>query len=215
MVAQLYFTPTSCGAASYISAYKAGILGKSVAANLVDISTHKILSGPQKGEDYYAVNPKGNVPGLTLDDSTLLNEGSAVLQWLADQNPSSGLAPAAGSIPRYVLQSKLNYIASEVHSSAGQLFNPGLSAEMRAAAEAKMKSKLDYLSKHEIQPGQKYLMGDTFTVADAYLYVVLSWMPYFKIDMGHYPNLKAYVDHIGSLDFVKAAQEEMQSFSKM
>eukprot|EP00899_Mesostigma_viride_P016057 jgi/Mesvir1/24452/Mv21820-RA.1 len=209
--AQLYFTPTSCGAASYISALKAGILGKSVEANLVDIRAHKVLSGPKKGEDYYAVNVKGNVPGLVLEDGTLLNEGSAVLQWLADQNAEAHLAPANGTTARYVLQSKLNYIASEVHSSCGPLFNPALTGEMRDAAAAKLKSKLDFLSKHEITPGKNYLVGNGFTVADAYLYIVLSWMPYLKVDLSAYPNLQAYFNNIASLDFVKAAHAEMQA----
>lgn len=131
MVAELYYTPTSCGAASYIAAYKAGILGSKVNAYEADIRAKKVLTGPKAGQDFFAINYKGNVPTLVLEDGTVLNEGAAVLQWIADQAPQSGLAPANGTSERYLLQAKLNYVASEVHRSYGPLFNPALTPEQK------------------------------------------------------------------------------------
>eukprot|EP00271_Cylindrocystis_brebissonii_P004261 TRINITY_DN158_c0_g1_i9.p1 TRINITY_DN158_c0_g1~~TRINITY_DN158_c0_g1_i9.p1 ORF type:complete len:278 (-),score=37.58 TRINITY_DN158_c0_g1_i9:493-1326(-) len=213
MAVELFYTPTSCGAASYIAAKKAGLLGKSISAYVTDIKGHKVLSGPKKGEDFYAVNYKGNVPALVLEDKTLLNEGSAVLQWIADQAPESGLAPANGTSARYLLQAKLNYVASEIHASCGPLFNPTLPPEARAAALDRLKTKLTFLSTKELTEGKKYLVGDAFTVADSYLYICLSWLGYIGTSLDEFPVLKAYSENIGSLDFVKEAHAEMAAAS--
>lgn len=131
MVAELYYTPTSCGAASFIAAHKAGILGKQLNAYETDIQSHKVKSGPCKDKDFYAINPKGNVPALVLDGNVVLNENAATLQWIADQNPACELAPRNGTPERYLLQSKLSFLSSELHSLMGPLFNPSTSSEVK------------------------------------------------------------------------------------
>eukprot|EP00271_Cylindrocystis_brebissonii_P014263 TRINITY_DN35568_c0_g1_i1.p1 TRINITY_DN35568_c0_g1~~TRINITY_DN35568_c0_g1_i1.p1 ORF type:complete len:272 (-),score=34.98 TRINITY_DN35568_c0_g1_i1:565-1380(-) len=209
MAADLFYTPSSCGAASYIAAKKAGLIGRQVTPYEVDIRAHKVLSSTKKGEDFYAINVKGNVPALVLEDKTLLNEGAAVLQWIADQSPEAALAPPNGTPSRYLLQAKLNYVASELHASCGPLFNPSLTPEVREAYLNRYKQKLAFLSTKEITEGKKYLVGDSFTVVDSYLYIVLTWLPHLGLSMDDYPTLKAYVENIASLDFVKAAHAEM------
>ena len=99
-------------------------MGNKLNAYEADIQAHKVVTGPSKDKDFYAINPKGNVPAVILDDKTLLNENSATLQWIADQNPSAELAPPNGTPERYLLQSKLSYLSSEVHGSIGPLFSP-------------------------------------------------------------------------------------------
>ena len=123
MQPKLYYTTSSCGAASFIAAVAAGV---SLECEQVDIREHKTTSGV----DYYKINPKGNVPCLVLDDGTILNEGAAVLQFIADQAPGT-VAPENGSNGRYLVQNMLNYTASEVHAAIGGLFNPTLTPEVR------------------------------------------------------------------------------------
>lgn len=196
---KLYYTTTSCGAASFIAALAAGV---NLQTEQVDLGTHKTSSGA----DYYAINPKGNVPGLVLDDGTVLNEGAAVLQWIADQAPGK-VAPANGSVERYQVQNALNYIASEVHPSIGHLFYPNSDA-IKEYIKGKAAQKLSFLEKDLI--GDKhFLVGNAFSVADSYLYIVLSWTQYVGIDLAPYPKVQAYFQHIGNLDFVKAAHAHM------
>ncbi|KAJ3253108.1 hypothetical protein HK103_000858 [Boothiomyces macroporosus] len=211
MASQLYFTPTSCGAASYISAKKGGLIGTKVIPNLVDIREHKVKSGALKDTDYYKVNPKGNVPTLILEDGTILNENAGVLQKIADLAPAGALAPANGTNARYLLQSKLSYISSEVHSSYGPLFNPATPEEVKKWTSAKIAAKLDYLNRVDLA-GKKYIVGDSFTVADAYLYIVLSWSPFVQVDLSKYPEVERYFKGIAELDFVKEAHAEMNKF---
>ncbi|CEP02536.1 GST C-terminal domain-containing protein [Plasmodiophora brassicae] len=208
MVAELYYTPTSCGASNYIAAHKAGLIGSKVNAYQVDLQTHKVTTGPNKDKDFYQINPKGNVPCLVLEDKTILNENAATLQWIADQNPTSELAPAAGTSARYLIQAKLSYISSEVHSLVGPLFNPATPNEVKEWLKAKLKTKYEHLVKHELN-NKKYLVGNKFTVADSYLYIVLSWMKYLGVDLGAFPALQAYHDNIAALDFVKSAHAAM------
>ena len=196
---KLYYTTTSCGAASFIAAAVAGV---NLQTEQVDLGTHKTASGA----DYYAINPKGNVPGLVLDDGTLLNEGAAVLQWIADQAPGK-VAPPNGTTQRYEVQNALNYIASEVHPSIGHLFYPN-NEEIKAYIKSKAAAKLTFLENNLI--GDKhFLVGNAFSIADSYLYIALSWTQYVGIDLAPYPKVKAYFERIGDLDFVKAAHARM------
>ena len=124
----------------------------------------------ETGEDYYKVNPKGNVPCLVLADGTVLNEGAATLQWIADQTPASGLAPAWGTSQRYALINSLNYLASELHAAYGPLFNPALSEEGKEAQKAKLATKLKYVNDQLPQ-----VKSDAVDVASLYLYIIQSW----------------------------------------
>lgn len=216
MAATLYYTPTSCGAASYIAAFKAGLIesGKVVAFE-ADIREKKIVTGPRKGEDFRTVNPKGNVPALVLADGTLLNEGAAVLQYIADLAPEAKLAAANGTTERYLLQNVLNFLGTEIHSNFGPLFYPGLTEEGKAAQRAKLLGKLEWLAKTELADGAKeYLVGGSFTVADSYLYIILTWAPYVQVSLESVPVLAAFRDRIASLDFVKGAHAAMAAASK-
>ena len=148
------------------------------------------------GVDYYTINPKGNVPGLVLDDGTVLNEGAAVLQWIADQNPGS-VAAANGTTDRLLVQQALNYTASEVHGTVGHLFNPTLPAEVREYVTAAYKKKLTYVN-DKMLAGKDFLVGNSFTIADSYLYIVLSWCPYVGMDLTAFPNLVKYTDSLNA-----------------
>jgi glutathione S-transferase len=216
---KLYYTPTSCGAASFIAAVAAGI---HVNVEQADIRTHKTSSG----EDFYKINPKGNVPTLVLDDGTVLNEGSAVLQWIADQvrhnlfgsqhlltcincpiQAPGKIAADYGTSERYLTQVALNYIASEVHNNFGPLFGQ-LSAENKQAQIAKIDKKFQYISEHMLND-KEFLAGHRFSIADSYLYVVLSWGPYVGVDISKYPVIQAYFDRVKALPSVTRAHEMM------
>eukprot|EP01034_Spumella_vulgaris_P047261 gene47261-biopygen4712 len=196
---KLYYTPTSCGAASFIAAVAAGI---KIDAEQVNIGTHVTDSGA----DYYAINPKGNVPALVLDDGTVLNEGAAVLQYIADQAPGK-IAGEYGNKERYLTQNALNYLASEVHASYGPLFY-GLEGEAKAAQIKKIGTKFDYITKNLLN-GHQYLVGDKFSIADAYFYIILSWSGYVGVDLSTHSEVKAYSEFIGALPFVVAAHAAM------
>lgn len=208
MTAKLYYTPQSCGAASYIVAHKIGAIASgSVVAFETDIRKHVLVGD---GSDFYAVNPKGNVPALVMD-GVLLNENVAVLVAVGDLCKQHSVLPAEGAL-RYLVINKLAYVASEMHASVGGLFNPALSAEVRAYVLDRYKSKLAHIEKSEFAT-KKYMVGDSFTVADSYCYIVLSWSPYVGVSLDEYPNTKAYFERIQSLDFVKAAHAAMAEVS--
>jgi glutathione S-transferase len=196
---KLYYTTSSCGAASFIAALTAGV---QLECEQVDLHTHKTASGA----DFYAVNPKGNVPALILDDGTILNEGAAVLQWIADQAPGK-VAPDNGTSGRYLVQNTLNYIASEVHPSIGHLFYPNSEA-IKDYIKGKAAAKLTYLE-NTLIGDKKFVVNDTFTIADSYLYIVLTWAPYVGVDLAPFPKVRAYFEGIGSLENVKAAHARM------
>lgn len=205
-MAKLYYTPLSCGAASFIAAFTAGL---SLECETVDLATHKTASGA----DFYAINVKGNVPALVLEDGTVLNEGSAVLQWIADQKPESGLAPLNGTSGRYLVQTALNYIASEVHMSVGGLLNPAHTEATRAFTAKNAHKKLDFLNNHLVK-GKKFLVGDSYTIADYYLYIVLTWTKYVNIDLAPYSEVASYFNEISNLENVKNAHARMATNPK-
>ncbi|KAJ3276117.1 hypothetical protein HDV01_006287 [Terramyces sp. JEL0728] len=209
-MAILYFSPYSCAAACYLCAMKAGLIGSKITPVLVDLKEHKVTSGEASGSDFYKINPKGNVPALVLDDGTLLNESAAVLQYIADLVPASQLAPANGTNARYLLQSKLSYIGTEVQSSLNPLFHP-LEDQVKTWFFEKLSSKIEYLNKVELA-GKKYFVGDKFTVADSYLYILLSTAPYINFDLAKYPEVEKYFKGIAGLDFVKEAHTAMANF---
>src|SRR5262245_31237752 len=154
---KLYYSPAACSLSPHIVAREAGIPLELEKVNLTDHKT-------ETGQDYLTVNPKGYVPALRLDDGSVLTEGPAIVQYLADQQPASALAPAAGTMERYRLQEWLTFIGTELHKSLGSLFNPALSAEAKETAKTSIAKRLAYLN--EQLASKPYLLGSTFTVAD-------------------------------------------------
>ncbi|HEX6638961.1 MAG TPA: glutathione transferase GstA [Steroidobacteraceae bacterium] len=195
---QLYFSPGACSLASHITAREAGI---PVRLERADTKTKKLTDG----SDYYAVNSKGAVPALKLDDGQILTEGVAIMQYLADLKPDSKLAPAAGTIERYRLQEWLNYITSEIHKSFSPLWNPANDPKVLEYAKANLEKKLDWTNAQLV--GKKYLTGDTFTIADAYLYAVINWAYFLNIGLDKWPALKEFHARVAARPRVQEALE--------
>lgn len=181
---KLYYTPGACSMAPHIALREAGL---KFDLEKVDLAQKKT----EHGKDYTAVNPKGYVPALELDDGQVLTECGAILQYVADKVPDSGLAPAAGTLPRYRLMEILNFIATELHKNFGPLFNPNAAEDMRKAAKETLDKRLGYINGQ--LAGKSFLLGNNFTVADAYLTTILGWTQHLKMDLSACPNLGAYM----------------------
>ncbi|KAL0486241.1 glutathione S-transferase [Acrasis kona] len=201
-VGKLYYTPTSCGAASYIVALAAGV---KVDSEKVDIKAHKTAGG----EDYYKINFKGNVPTLVLNDGTVLNEGPSVCQYLADQNPQSGLLAPVGNSARYETIGDFNWVGTELHKTVGNLFNPTIEAPVREFVVKNSNAKLDFLESKLLNHGGKYIRGDKLTIADVYLYIVLTWLPYIGLSIENRPNTLKFFNGIKDSEVVQRANSEM------
>jgi glutathione S-transferase len=193
---KLYYSPGACSLSPHIVLLEAAL---PFTLEKTDLKTKKT----DQGVDYLTVNSKGAVPALQLDDGRVLTEGAAIVQYLADQKPESALAPRAGSFERYQLAELLNYIASEVHKGFSPLFNPGISADWKAAAVANLDKKLLWLTGY--LGSKTYLLGDTFTVADAYLFTVLSWSAHVGVDLSKWHVLTAYLARVGHRPKVQEA----------
>jgi len=193
---KLYYFTGACALSPHIVALEAGV---AVTMVKIDSKTKKT----ETGEDFLKINSKGAVPALQLDDGRVLTEGPAIVQYLADLKPESGLAPRAGTFERYQLMEMLNYITSEVHKSFSPLFNPANSAEMKEIFMANLAKKFAWLS--EFLSNRTYLVGDAFTVADAYLFTVLNWTGFLKIDLHKWPVLAEYKSRIGHRPKVQEA----------
>jgi len=186
---KLYYVPGVCSLASHIALREAGL---DFELDKMDRETRRTASG----ENYLEANLKGSVPALRLDNGEVLTEGAVILQYIADQSPSSGLAPAAGSMERYRLMEWLNYIATEVHKQYSPLFNPKLPPEWRENQLGVLAKRFDYLTQR--LTGRPYLIGERFTVVDAYLFVVLRWSARLKIDLGPWPVLTDYLARLAA-----------------
>jgi glutathione S-transferase len=193
---KLYYSPGACSLSPHITFREAGLPVTLVKANT---KTHQL----DDGTDFYSLNAKGYVPLLELDNGERLSEGPAIVQYLADQNPASGLAPAAGTIERYRLQEWLNFITSEIHKQFGPMFAPDTPAEYKQILKDKLGKRFDWLS-GELK-GKDYLMGKQFSVADAYLYTVLRWSGFVGIDLAKWPVLSAYVERVTARPKVQEA----------
>jgi glutathione S-transferase len=195
---KLYFASATCSFASHIVLQELGL-----AYNLVRVDNRtKLMSEPG---DFLTINPKGYVAALALDTGDVLTEGPAILQYLADLKPDLSLAPANGTLERARLQEWLNFVTSEIHAGSSPLFNRDLPETVRDLFETKLTRRFDL-----IEAGlatQDYLMGNRFTIADAYLFTVLCWMKGFGIDLGRWPKLTAYIRRIEVRPSVAAALE--------
>ena len=194
---KLYYAPGACSLSPHIVLREAGIQAD---LEQVDLKTKRTKSNA----DFTAINPKGQVPALVLDDGQVLTEGPAVIQYLADRKPEAKLAPPNGTIERYRLQEWLNFITSELHKSFGALFNPAVPADYKQFAKDLIASRFAYVDQHLAQHGP-FLMGSQFTVADAYLFTILNWAPMLKVDLSPYPALTQFQARVAARPAVRRA----------
>lgn len=197
---KLYYSPGACSMASHIALIEAGL----------QFETEKVnLKTPEKttssGQNFTRINPKGYVPALETQTGDILTEGAAILQYIADRTPEKELAPRAGTFERYKLQEWLTFISSEVHKSMSPLFNPKTPEAYRDIAKAHLSRRLDWVQ--EQLQGRPFLMGQTFTVADAYLFTVLGWSKMLGLDLTKWPGLMGYVERVGSRPAVRQAMK--------
>jgi glutathione S-transferase len=190
----LYYFPGACSLSPHIALREAGV---PFSLEKVDLKTKQVADGGT----FTAVNGKGYVPALKLADGQVLTEGPAIVQYIADQRPELGLAPKPGTMARYRLQEWLNFVTSELHKSFGALFAPNLPNDARAFYLARLNSRLDWLSR-EIAD-KAFVMGDKFTVADSYLFTILSWAKHVGVELS--PVLQDYQHRIGQRPKVQEA----------
>jgi len=193
---KLYYAPGACSLSPHIVSREAGI---DLEFERVDIAQKRTESG----KDFWGINPKGQVPVLEIDNGQKLTEGPVIVQYLADQKPGSGLVPAPGTIDRYRVQEWLNFVASEMHKTYGPLFRPTTPEEFKVLSREVIGRRIAWLDKE--LAGKQYLMGDKFTVADAYLFTVLRWSPRVGVDLSKSPNVTAYIERVAARPKVQEA----------
>jgi glutathione S-transferase len=193
---KLYYAPGACSLSPHIVLRELGMSFELKKVNTKD----KTIEG---GGDYSKVNPRGYVPALELDNGKILTEGPAIVQYLADQKPDSGLAPKAGSFERYQLQEWLNFLTSEVHKQFSPLFKPNTPEDYKPIAKEALAGRFDWLDKQLAE--RDFLMGKQFTVADAYLFVLLNWTKFQSIDLARWTNLVAFQKRVGARPKVQEA----------
>jgi glutathione S-transferase len=193
---KLYFSPGACSLSPHIALREAGL---EFELEQVDIRAKKTKSGG----DFLAINPKGMVPVLQLDSGDVLTEGPAIVQYIADQKPESGLAPKCGTIGRYHLMEWLNFVTSELHKGFTPLFKPTTPDEYKQIARTNLADRYAYLDRH--LAGKAYLMGDQFTVADGYAFTVSNWTRLQKIDLAQWPNVAAFMERVRARPHVQEA----------
>jgi glutathione S-transferase len=193
---KLYYAPGACSFAPHVALVEAGIAAETIK---VDLRTHKLADGT----DYYTVSPKGYVPLLELDDGTRLTEVAVLLQYIADRKPGT-LAPAFGTTERWHLMEWLNFIATEIHKGFGPLWYPDTPQATKDKAIATLGKRFDIvaatLARHP------FVSGDKFTIADCYLYTVLNWTKFLKVDISAWPAIGAYMERVGSRASVQEAR---------
>jgi glutathione S-transferase len=194
----LYFSPGACSMSPHIALREAGL---SFELEQVDLGKKTTKSGG----DFLKVNAKGQVPVLELDSGEILTEGPAIVQYIADQAPKSGLAPANGTLARYHLQEWLNFVTSELHKGFSPLFKPNTPDAYKQIAKDNLAARFDLLDKH--LAGKKFLLGDGFTVADVYCFTILGWAKHHNIDFAKWPTVKAYIDRIAARPKVQEAMK--------
>lgn len=193
---KLYISPGACSLSPHIVMYE---LGMTFDLEKIDKKTKKTTSG----ENFLELNPNGYIPALKLDDGKILTEGVAIVQYLADQKPEAQLAPKAGTFDRYRLIEWLNFIATELHKGFSPLFSPKISDEMKSAVVERLGMRFSYVDKQLSK--MPFLMGKNFTVADAYLYTILTWAPYAGLKHETWPNLEKYFKAISDRPAVQKA----------
>jgi len=195
---KLYYSPGACSLSPHIVLREAGVAFEPV---LASTKTHKL----QDGTDYYGINPKGYVPLLELDNGERLTEGPVIVQYIADQVPAKKLAPPYGTMARYRLQEWLNFLTSEVHKGMGGMFNPAMPEEAKGLMRTRAADRLKWVDSQ--LAGKQYLMGDDFSVADAYLFTLTNWTKFVGIDISGLPNLTAYMARVAARPAVQEAMK--------
>lgn len=193
---KLYYAPGACSLSPHIALSEAGLPYELVK---VDLRAKKL----ENGDDFWKVNPKGQVPALALDSGELITEGPVIVQMIADKVPAKNLAPSRDSAERYKLQEWLAYINGELHKNIGPLFNPVLPDEAKVVFKDRALGKFKYVDSQ--LAGREYLVGNHFTVADGYLFVMLRWAEAMKFDLSGLTNLNAYKDRIAARPKVQEA----------
>ena len=192
---KLYYSPAACSLAPHIALAESGLPYK---AALVDLKKHALADGT----DYYGINPKGYVPLLELDDGTRLSEVAVILQYIADRKPGTQ-APAFGTMERYRVMEWLNFIATELHKQFGPLWYPTTPDSVLTSQREKLATRFLLIAK--TLQAQPYLMGDSFGIADAYLFTVLNWAPMLKVDLAPFPALQQFQARVAARPAVHAA----------
>jgi glutathione S-transferase len=195
---KLYYSPGACSLSPHIVTRELGIPVELKKVNTKD----KTVEG---GGDYWKVNGRGYVPALELDNGEILTEGPAIVQYLADQKPEAGLAPEWGTFERYRLQEWLNFLTSEVHKQFSPLFKPNTPEEYKKIVKENIATRFDWLDKQLAD--RDYLMGKTFTVADAYAFVLIGWSKFQGIDLARWPSITAYHKRVGARAKVQEAMQ--------
>lgn len=195
---KLYYSPAACSLSPHIALAESGL---EYSLEKVDLRSHQA----QHEGDFYAINPKGYVPALLTEEGVLLTEGPAIVQYIADRAPAAKLAPANGSLPRYQLQSWLNFISTELHKQFSPLFKPDSREELKTAQRAVIAKRLDYVV--EELGTRDFLMGD-FSVADGYLFTVLNWGQWVGVDVARWPSLTAFMERVRARPGVQRAMKE-------
>ncbi|MBN8488278.1 MAG: glutathione transferase GstA [Burkholderiales bacterium] len=195
---RLFYSPGACSLAPHIALREAGLPFELV---LASTKTKKLADG----SDFLALNPKGQVPLLALDNGELLSEGPVIQQYIADQAPASGLVPPAGTMARYRVLEWLNFVTSELHKGFSPLFNPAVPAEAKPVFASRLKERLTWVDSQ--LAGRSYLTGDSFTIADSYLFVVSNWTAPTGIDISDLKNLAAFRARVSARPAVQAAMQ--------
>jgi glutathione S-transferase len=193
---KLYYSPGACSLSPHIVLRESGLAFTPVMAST---KTHKLADGT----DYYTINPKGYVPLLELDDGQRLAEGPAIVQYIADKVPEKKLVAPWGTMERYRQIEWLTFIGTEIHKSFSPLFAPGTPEETKTAARARILSRLEYVNQQ--LEGKQYLMGDTFCVADAYLFTVANWSKFVNLDISGLMHLGAFMGRVAARPAVQEA----------
>jgi glutathione S-transferase len=196
---KLYFSPGACSLSPHIVLLEAGL---AFTTEKVDLRKKITASGA----DYTTINPNGYVPALELDDGSVLTEGPAIVQYIADRAPAKQLAPAAGSAGHYKLLEWLNFISAELHKNFGLLFNPASSEDVKTSARTMLGRRFGYVA--QMLEGRDYLLGSQFSVADAYLFTVASWAQVVRLDMSPWPVLQAFQQRIAARPAVQQAMRD-------
>lgn len=186
---KLYYSPGACSLSPHIALRESGLAFELVRTST---KTHQL----EDGTDFYTINPKGAVPVLEIANGERLTEGPAIVQYIADQVPQKQLAPANGTMARYRLQEWLNFITSELHKSFSPLFKPATLPEAKEQFKAQIAKRLQWVDSQ--LAGKAFLLGDTFSVADAYLYTVVNWTKPVGIPTDELPNLLAFMARVGA-----------------